>query len=631
MTKYSETPLAAGAGDASIHNRVPGVGSGFSAPFLAALSITLVLAVWILSLPCFPTTDGPVHMYYIHVLGKLLGHNSPEYAHFFRIRHLLPPYALYYYTLLLLSKFMPMLLADRLVICLYLFSFVLGFRYLARAIGPSADLMTLLATMLLLNWPLGMGFVNFCLSLSFSFWGAGLWLRVQGTRNLRGRITFLVLVTVIMLTHPVPLLLLLIVTGVFLAVRLLPAFRAGSQSLVPKGRFTLPPHARADLLTWGIGTLNLGYVKLFAVANPLKQTRDMDADAQPYWGAMVHRIGIYGREHALAFVLGLSPSILAYRTCLLLILILSIALACNQRLRNRRAGVWSASDTFLLLGGLIFVGLPFIPAQLNGLYYFADRLVVCVWLAFLFAASGWSASVGEDVFSPGAVGEGQRLPLRWNSRLPVSNRAAAGVCIVLILVSQVNLLLTSDRLIRPAAQAIFTASQQTILPHGQVGFVMEDERPERGVLHEVVSWNAYYWATIHMLRENDAILANAPWADETIIPVAPSASLPERSIPALQYRFPAGVQNALLAAPNDLRATLNAVSFFVVNQQDRSALEGPEPLLQAAGEAGRGWSCSLISWYRICQRPVAPWPAAAGPTAAGPTASGLPASAPSTH
>lgn len=172
-------------------------------PLFTLIAIVAAFVLWMLSMPCFPTTDGPVHMYYVHILSSLFAHNNADYAHYFRIRHVLPPYSLYYYTLLLLSKVMPMLTADRLIICFYFVSFVFGFRFLARQVGPSADITTLLVTPLLLNWPLGMGFVNFCLALSFSFWAAGLWLTFQGTRNLKRRVIFLLLVTGIMLTHPV--------------------------------------------------------------------------------------------------------------------------------------------------------------------------------------------------------------------------------------------------------------------------------------------------------------------------------------------------------------------------------------------------------------------------------------------
>ncbi len=286
-----------------------------------------------LSLPCFPSTDGPVHMYYVHILGSLLSGHDQTFAPFFRIRHLLPPYALYYYGLLLLSRIMPMLLADRVLICIYLVSFVCGFRYLARAIGPSADRMTLLATLLLLNWPLGMGFVNFCLALSLCFWAAGLWLRIMGTRNLRGRVIFLLLVTAIMFTHPVPLLLVLGVAAILLLVHWVHFARRNRD-------LTFPPHGRADLLTLALASLNVGYVKLFANANPLRQSRDVipsSLAAQILGRARDY----YGHQHSLAFLLGHRPDLAIYHAALVLTVVVPALLATRQWFRNRRGEGWN--------------------------------------------------------------------------------------------------------------------------------------------------------------------------------------------------------------------------------------------------------------------------------------------------
>lgn len=565
---------------------------------LFALFIILAGYVgWMLSLPCFPSGDGPVHMYYVHVLSALLSHNNPEYEHFFHIRHILPPYSLYYYGLLVLSKIVPMLLADRIIICVYFVSFVFGFRYLARAIGPSADLMTLLATLLLLNWPLGMGFVNFCLSLSFSFWATGLWLRTVGKRDIPGRIAFLVMVTAVMLTHPVPLLLLLAVTGTILLLRILHSSRGA-------GKFGLPQHGLADIVTLALAALNLGYVKLFAKANPLQQSKDVIPTS--YWGEVLHRLGIYGREHALSFLLGRAPDLLVYRTCLILILVVPVVMAIRQRIRNRAAGVWTTGDSFLVLGGIIFVVLPFIPSQLNGLYYFADRLVICVWLAFLFAASGWSARAGEDVFTPVAAGEGQKLPLLAGTRLPISSRTAGIFCIAFAVISSAALLSGANRLVRPIAHAVAALDHTTISPPGQIGFIFEDSRKPVGGQHEGLSWNPYYWALVHVLRHNDAVMANAPWMDESIIPVAPSNPLPEVSIVALQEPFLTDVQRDMLRSPDDLKATLHSVTFFLENDFDRPVTTF-NVLLHAAGPAAAGWTCSQTDLYRICDRAPVQW------------------------
>ena len=111
-----------------------------SPELLATVLLVLAYIVWILSLPAWPSQDGPIHLYYVHVMRELLSHHATVYSRYYTIKHVLPPYALYYYALLVLSKFCSLLIADRLVLCVYLVLFVFGFRYLAQEVGSSADL-----------------------------------------------------------------------------------------------------------------------------------------------------------------------------------------------------------------------------------------------------------------------------------------------------------------------------------------------------------------------------------------------------------------------------------------------------------------------------------------------------------
>lgn len=562
----------------------------FSLLFCAALVLTLADALWVLSLPCFPSADGPIHLYYVHVFGMLLGHSNAVYPQFFSIRHALPPYSLYYYGLLALSKAMPLLLADRWMICLYFFSFLFGFRYLARAIGPAADVATCMATLLLLNWPLGMGFVNFCLALSMAFWATGVWLRLQGRTALRYRMGFVLLATLVMLTHPVSLLLLLAVTGSLLLVRGVRGWHA--QRRLPEG-------FGADVATFSVACLNLLYLKLFVVAHPLRQVSESQPTSASVW---LHRFLLYGSQHALAFVIGRSPEVLLYRMALLLILVVPAGFAAKQRLRNRAEGLWTTGDTFATLGFLLLFGLPLVPPKLNGSFYFADRLAVCVWLAFLLGLSGWTG-VG------GTVSRVRKGPPARSARVPLDRLALLGV-LAFALVTETALLRASDRLLRPAASAIASLDRTDVPDHsdmlvpGSVGFVLEDARPPAGSLQEGVSWNPYYWALAHLLRHNEAILANPPWADVTILPVGPSSALPASRIPALQEPVPTKVGEDLLASPADLEATLASTSFLLVNRAGRPAFPGPEPLLASAAARAQNWRCRERDWYRLCVRPA---------------------------
>ena len=76
-------------------------------------------------------------------------------------------------------------LADKLLVCLIFITTAFGFRYLARCLGPSGDLMSLFIIPLLLNWPLGMGFYNYCLAIGMALWALGFWYRAVQQRSHR--------------------------------------------------------------------------------------------------------------------------------------------------------------------------------------------------------------------------------------------------------------------------------------------------------------------------------------------------------------------------------------------------------------------------------------------------------------
>ena len=535
---------------------------------LAIILIVVAYVAWLLSMPAWPSQDGPVHLYYTRVLGALMSHSNSAYVRYFAIKHVLPPYALYYYGLLALSTIFRPLLADRLIVCVYVISFVFGFRYLARALGPSADTATLLATALILNWPLGMGFVNFCLSLSFAFWAIGLWMRfadrVHGAEgiDLRRRVEFVLLAIVIMLTHPVPLSLVVIVCLVLLT--------------IDRFRKERPAAFGRDVVTLAVASLTLVYVKLFATSHPLEQIEPTQGS---FLVELANRVLRYAREDGVVLVFGHSLTVYVYRVGIGVLLILPIVLGIRQRLRNRAARLWTKADTMLVLGLLLLVLLPLIPPQINGLFYFADRMPLLVWITLLSAASGVVA-------------------------LAAQRQSVRALVIAFAILTNAALLFASETILRPIARSIAAVESTPVTLSGQLGFIMEDPRPPASVVNGP-SWNPYYWASIHVLRHNDAILANAPWMNETILPVGATEALPERSIPALRTPQPTHVYGALASSPQDLRATLNTVGFFVVTQAGRQGDGSAGQALVATDPAARTeWTCQvpMPGWYSLCQK-----------------------------
>jgi flagellar biosynthesis protein FliQ len=524
--------------------------------------ITAAYVVWMLCLPAFPTQDGPIHLYYTHVLKALFSNHASVYADYYRVKHLLPPYALYYYALLGLSRFVPLLLADKIIVCAYVVSFVFGFRYLARALGANADLMTLFATLVLLNWPLGMGFVNFCLSLSFAFWAIGLWLRFAGGPGAARRVLFVVLAVAVMFTHPVPLLAMLGVAGLELVARVV-HHRKAWRSL---------PYLAADVLTLFVAACTLGYVKLFTVGRPLQQTIVED-QSKGTVSLIAHNALNYAAEKGVAFLLGPGFGPRAYRVILLVALIVPLAVAVWQMTRHRREGTWTRADAVLVLAIVAIVLMPFVPHDLNGSHFFAERLLFVIWILPMLAASGGSA---------------------WSRRARV-----AGIGFVVL--AQAIILPVANAKLRPVAASIAAADEASgkiAAKPGEVGLVVEDERPAGAP--PGLSFNPFLWGTVDILRHDDAVMANAPWLDLAIIPLGAGPRLPIDGLKPEELEFPSILRNDLMDEPPVRRNLLSSVSFVLIQQAYRPPAQGLDPLL-TTDQAG--WSCRTpeLNWVRVCR------------------------------
>jgi hypothetical protein len=488
---------------------------------------------------------------------------------------LLPPYALYYYALVGISKFVSPFLADRLIICCYLVSFVFAFRFAAKRLGRSAETTTLLATLLLLNWPLGMGFVNYCLALSFALWGVGLWLRFGGRKDGWLRAGFIVLAFVTMLTHPVPLLLMLGLCTVLLFADLEVARwsrgAGGSSRLWKRDVFTLLASA-----------LTLVYIKLFTTAHPLQEVLP---ETGTFAVRVVHRAARLAKEDGMAVLFGPFLATRIYRIALAVLLIACIAIGLRQTVCSLRSRRWLPGDTIFVLGLLLLIALPFIPLDLNGLFYFADRLSLLVWLTLLLAAS--RSKIVSAAMQASAV-------RRW---------ARVGA-IVFAIVANGALLVAMTAVVGPISRDIAAVETAPVSFAKQVGFIMEDPRQPNG-WSNAPSWNPYYWAAIHVIRHNDAILANAPWMDETILPVGPGVALPEEKIAVLQTPVPSHLYGELIAAPEQRLRALSAVNFFVVEQYNRPPLSvANDPIPELERDIPGQWDCGngVAEWYRVCRR-----------------------------
>src|ERR1700679_4163870 len=105
--------------------------SGFDPKLISIFfaGLVSVFCAWALSLPLFPTQDGPMHKYYVHAIASLLSGSRAYDAYL--IRHPLPPYAIHYALLLGLTKLLSFDLAEKVFICLIFVLTAYNFRYCA--------------------------------------------------------------------------------------------------------------------------------------------------------------------------------------------------------------------------------------------------------------------------------------------------------------------------------------------------------------------------------------------------------------------------------------------------------------------------------------------------------------------
>ena len=454
------------------------------APRLLFAAILLACAVWVLTLPMFPSQDGPMHRYYIHVLDSLLQHQTTYNV--YEIRHPFPPYLTHYGILLLLFHVFSYDLAEKLFTCLVLACFAYGLRAAAKEVGPSGAWVTLLVAPLLFSWPLMMGFFNFVLGLGLLLFCAAYWQKMKRT-GVRALLPFTLLLIALTFTHPIPLLLLILLSGIDLVLSLLVTDRP--EPLVARARAQWPRFAAlgfmlvaAMLPLLAIDTSRTGktvsefffHPEFLRTSLLLNGLSPYNTRATSFWinGC---RLALYA-TFAVAMWMG--------------------ARACIAALRQRRVNY---GTTLFIATVLLTLALPFLPNLVNGSDYFASRLVFVLWPGALLAASA------APLPSP-------RNQQRW--------LLAGAVCCVAALVP-------AQIFLRPIAVQLRKAELQPI-PHGVPGSLLMGRTGDEYLrFHDQLNFDPFKWgAVLAFIHANDVVL-DSPWIDQRITPIEAVPGGPE--------------------------------------------------------------------------------------------------------
>jgi hypothetical protein len=521
-------------------------------PFVILLA---AYCFWVLSLPLFPTQDDAMHLYYMAAARHLLAANSASFDAAYLLRNPPPPYVVHYALLLLLTSFLKPVLAEKCLVCVILISTAFGFRFLATAVGRQGGLMSLWIIPVMLSWPLFMGFHNYCLALSLSFWGYGIWLRVRGTTNWKLWLAFLLIVSLVLFTHPIPLLFLLGMSEVDLVARMLHERQAEKVTWV-----AIIARLKTDIACSLIACISLFYIAAFVdkastthdLTSHISRWSMLSGFARLQWmcfgtGGLltkIYRCGLYA-----AIGLGFVLTVRAFRTR-----------------SNQRTSVTAA----VLLGSALFLILilPFAPPNMNGSEHFSDRLPILVWICVLGAASS----------TP---------PLRHGVR----NAIAFSGCLF-----SVFTLVFAERLIRPVAADISVIERDCVAKH-KAGLLFD---AAVRVQDQRLTFDPYLrWVGARYFRRSDAVLFNGPWLSPPFpLPIQRRQNALTSEFSKLELQDPVSFHTHLMNSPADRDRILSSVDVLLFIGKQRKGLS-PDPLLTL--DARRRWTCKTSEWYFVCE------------------------------
>lgn len=182
--------------------------------------LLLIFEIFVVSLPLFPTGDSGLHIYYATIFRDLIAHKSALYAQFYAVRHLIQPYLLHYYAFIALCSFLTPDAAEKVLVMIVFATVALGFRSLVRTFSPASPGVVLLIFPFLLNWPLAMGAINYTFALGLLMFALAMYERLSLPGPIAPRLwRFVAILLLFVLSHPVPLLLLICILAVDLLLR----------------------------------------------------------------------------------------------------------------------------------------------------------------------------------------------------------------------------------------------------------------------------------------------------------------------------------------------------------------------------------------------------------------------------
>jgi hypothetical protein len=130
-----------------------------------------------------PTTDGAAHLASADVMRKIGDPAHSVFRQYYFVSNKPIPNLIGHLALAGLMSFFSPLVAEKVLVSLYIVLFPLAVRYALRSIRPRAAPLAFLAFPMVYSYLFAQGFYNFCLSIAVFFFVVGYWIRHRDRLN----------------------------------------------------------------------------------------------------------------------------------------------------------------------------------------------------------------------------------------------------------------------------------------------------------------------------------------------------------------------------------------------------------------------------------------------------------------
>ena len=205
---------------------------------------------------------------------------------------------------------------------------------------------------------------------------------------------------------------------------------------------------------------------------------------------------------------------------------------------------------------------------MNGSNYFADRLIVYVWL-FLIVVMTPSFGFATPRF-----------------------RSITGVFCVLL---SIYVLAIYDSGIRKVAYAMDRLEHASLVPPGVRGIFID---PPRVPVDVPLTYDPYIWSAARYFRNTNTIMMNAPWLDLSILPITAKDRLLAKHFPGKLLNFPDRFSDLLLGDQKIRSQIGNQVDFILFMGFSGDKPECRDRVVEQHWP--HPWTCGREDWFALC-------------------------------